>query len=81
MAVSERTQIAIKNFVDLAESKKLNKNTIISIGVICGSAQMHEAGYTTEQAFIKATELLKANKSIEEIYKEILTMSGYNQAK
>lgn len=59
------------------EKKEYTKESVMNIMCICCSEQMHEAGYTSEQALQKAIELVKSNKSKQKVYSILLDLTGY----
>ena len=65
----------------LAKTKSgYTKDSVMNIMCICCSEQMHDAGYTSEQALQKAIELVKT-KGKSEVYTELLKLTGYENQK
>ena len=50
----------------------------MNIMCICCSNQMHEAGYSSEEALKIAIELVKT-KDKKEVYSELLKLTGYEE--
>lgn len=67
-----------KELIKQCKEKKYSDNSIMIVYFFCGCDQMHEAGYTSEQALEKAIELVKT-KEKEEVYSELLKMTGYKE--
>lgn len=61
----------------VCKTKEYSKEVFSIITIICCSEQMHEAGYTSEQALEIAIELVKT-KPKAEVYTELLKLTGYN---
>ena len=68
----------LTNFVTVAKERKLTLDSAIMVFSLCCSDQMHEAGYSSEQALEKAIELVKT-KDKKEVYSELLKMTGYKE--
>ncbi len=58
------------------KNKEYSKDVFSIITIICCSNQMHEAGYTSEEALQKAIELVKT-KPKKTVYTELLKLTGY----
>ena len=79
MVDREQTKKAMDNLILLAKSKnEYTKDSVMNIMCICCSSQMHEAGYTSEEALNIAIELVKV-KPKADVYTELLKLTGYNE--
>ena len=58
------------------KAKEYSKDVFSIITIICCSNQMHEAGYTSEEALKIAIELVKT-KPKKTVYTELLKLTGY----
>ena len=73
----ERTKSKMRDLILLAKTKEeYTKDSVMNIMCICCSDQMHEAGYTSEEALQKAIELVKT-KPKKTVYTELLKLTGY----
>ena len=61
---------------NVCKEKNYNKEFFSIITIICCSEQMHDAGYTSEQALENAIELV-IEKEKSQVYSELLKMTGY----
>ena len=68
----------MENLAKLCKEKGYEKNVFSILTILCCSDQMHEAGYSSEQALEKAIELVKT-KDKKEVYSELLKMTGYKE--
>ena len=66
------------SLIKKCREKGFSDTSIINIYFLCGCDQMHDAGYTSEQALEKAIELVKT-KDKKEVYSELLKMTGYKE--
>ena len=62
--------------INVCREKEYTDESIINIFFLCGCDQMHEAGYTSEEALQKAIELVKT-KPKKTVYTELLKLTGY----
>ena len=60
------------------KNKNYTKDVFSIITIICCSDQMHEAGYSSEEALKIAIELVKT-KDKKEVYSELLKLTGYEE--
>ena len=67
----------MKDFVELARKKGYSESMLMNIGIICGSSQMVEKGYSTDIAFLKAIEFVENGKTESETLFELLKLTGY----
>ncbi|MBR4420407.1 MAG: hypothetical protein IKT32_05950 [Clostridia bacterium] len=75
----EKTIKAMDNLILLAKTKEeYTKDSVMNIMCICCSDQMHEAGYSSEEALKIAIELVKT-KDKKEVYSELLKLTGYEE--
>ena len=58
------------------KEKGYDKEFFSIVTIICCSAQMHEAGYTSEEALQKAIKLVE-KKDKKQVYTELLELTGY----
>jgi len=73
----EKTIKEMDNLILLAKTKEeYTKDSVMNIMCICCSNQMHEAGYTSEEALKIAIELVKT-KPKKTVYTELLKLTGY----
>ena len=73
----EKTIKAMDNLILLAKTKEeYTKDSVMNIMCICCSDQMHEAGYTSEEALKIAIELVKT-KPKSEVYAALIKLTGY----
>ena len=68
----------MEKLAKLCKEKGYEKNVFSILTIMCCSEQMHEAGYSSEQALEKAIELVKTEKK-EKVYSELLKMTGYKE--
>ena len=73
----EENKKVMGEFISIARENKYSESMIMNIGIICGSKQMHENGYTTYDAFIKAKEFVENGKTASENIYELLKLAGY----
>ena len=64
--------------ISTCREKQYSDDSIINIFFLCGCDQMHEAGYTSEEALNIAIELVKV-KPKADVYTELLKLTGYNE--
>ena len=62
--------------INVCRKKEYTDESIINIFFLCGCDQMHEAGYTSEEALQKAIELVNT-KPKKTVYTELLKLTGY----
>ena len=62
--------------INVCREREYTDESIINIFFLCGCDQMHEAGYTSEEALQKAIELVKT-KPKKIVYTELLKLTGY----
>lgn len=62
--------------INVCREKEYTDESIINIFFLCGCDQMHEAGYTSEQALEIAIKLVKT-KPKKTVYTELLKLTGY----
>ena len=75
----ERTRIKMRELIQLAKRKsEYTRDSVMNIMCICCSDQMHEAGYTSEQALKIAIELVKT-KEKKKVYSELLKLTGFDE--
>lgn len=73
----EKRKEKMTELILLAKTKsEYTKDSVMNIMCICCSEQMHDAGYTSEQALQKAIDLVKT-KEKGEVYTELLKLTGY----
>ena len=77
MSEREENKKVMGEFISVARKNNYSESMIMNIGIICGSKQMHESGYTTYDAFVKAKEFAKKGKSASENIYELLKLAGY----
>ena len=80
MGNREEDKLAMKEFIDIARENKYTDSMIMNIGIVCGSEQMSDKGYTLIQAFRKAIDFVRNGKSATETMEEVLKMSGYDMS-
>ena len=61
------------------QEKGYDREVFEIITIICCSSQMHESGFTSEEALQVAIDLVET-KPIVDVYSEIAKMSGYKGA-
>ena len=66
----------MEKLAEVCKEKNYSKDVFSIITIICCSEQMHDAGYTSEQALQKAIDLVKT-KEKSEVYTELLKLTGY----
>ena len=79
MGINERLMVkkAMEDLVlEAKKNKEYTKDSVMNIITICCSKQMHEKGYTSEQALSIATNLIKNEPSKANVYSKLLLMSG-----
>ena len=77
VAQRERVKQCMRDLILLAKTKEeYTKDSVMNIMCICCSDQMHEAGYTSEEALKIAIELVKT-KPKKTVYTELLKLTGY----
>ena len=65
----------MEELAKICKEKKYSKEVFSIIAIICCSEQMHNVGYSSEQALQKAIELVK-EKDKSQVYKELLKIAG-----
>lgn len=77
MGEREEKKKVMGDFISIARKNNYSESMIMNIGIVCGSAQMHESGYTTRDAFIKAKEYVEKGKTASENIYELMKLAGY----
>ena len=77
MKEREKRITVMKSFVERARENKYTESMIMNIGIICGSSQMAEHGYSTTEAFEIATKCVDKCKNEMETFCELLKLTGY----
>ena len=67
-----------KEFINTCREKMYSDDTILNVYFLCGCDQMHEAGYTSEEALKIAIELVKT-KPKSEVYSALIKLTGYEE--
>ena len=78
MGNREDDKLVMKEFIDIAREHQYSDDMIFNIGMVCGSEQMYDKGYTLIQAFRKAIDFVLNGKNAIQTMEEILKMSGYD---
>lgn len=77
MSEREETKKVMGEFISVARKNNYSESMIMNIGIVCGSKQMHESGYSTFDAFIKAKEYVEKGKTANENIYELMKLAGY----
>lgn len=78
MGNREENKLIMKEFIDIARENQYSDDMILNIGMVCGSEQMYDKGYTLIQAFRKAIDFVRNGKTATETMEEVLKMTGYD---
>ncbi len=76
--ISKEEKQLWQELISACRERMYSDDSILNVYFLCGCDQMHEAGYSSEEALKIAIELVKT-KDKKEVYSELLKLTGYEE--
>lgn len=76
--ISKEEKQLWQELISACRKRMYSDDSILNVYFLCGCDQMHEAGYSSEEALKIAIELVKT-KDKKEVYSELLKLTGYEE--